>query len=238
MIFGFIGGIVSGIGSAIGSAVSSIASAIGGVVGSIATGIGNLIARLPDPFGILDKISDILMAVGAVFGVCQEDENIGELGAKAMQPEAKKPEDFDSIEKYINHLHNEIEFDKDAFEKKSDIEKVGCQILGSSIVTKGIEEKTGMELSPEFLVLAAKFDMKREEVTTYMDEFKSAGINNMGVMVDCLDGRCDKTQVNKVTGVITDSISKLNPAMSEKEVDSKLASMMDEVASLKETNAN
>ncbi len=250
---GLFSGIVSVVGSFISSVgqslltgvanvVKSVAGAIGGIgdaIANLATDIGKLSAKLPEPEENIRKISEIVSEVGSDRGLISREQDMAEFGAKAIQIEAQKPDDFESTEAYINHLSEEITLDQETFDMKTDIDKTSCRVLASSIVIKGVEEKTGMELSPEFLTFAALIDIKPEEVKVYMDEFQSVGINNMSDMIDCLMGKCAEDKVAIITDAITSALSKLNPEMSEKEVDVEFANMMDKVASLEESiNSN
>lgn len=204
----------------IGSLASSVGSMLSGSVGSLATILGTLGAST------LDVIIAVIIAIGNIFGVNEEEEKVEELGERAMHPDAKKPEDFDTIEAYIEHLKNDIEIDKEALEKKSPEEKAALALVGTGIIIKGIEEKTGMELSPEFLVAVGKCDMKSEEVKAYMDSFKEAGISDMKEMADFLSGKCSPEQVGKTGNAIFNAIEKQNPDLSSQDVDAKLDKMM------------
>lgn len=230
-------GLFSSIGSAISSACSSICSAcssfassiggaLGGAVGAFSTALGVALGVNPATIAL---IIAIVVAVGMMCGVNEDGMEPEELGERAMHPDAKKPEDFDSIEEYIEHLKNDIEIDKEALEKKTPEEKAALAMVGATIIVKGIEEKTGMELSPEFLVAVGKCDMKSEEVKAYMDSFKEKGITDMKVMSDYLNGKCAPEQVGKAGGAIESAIEKLNPDISTKDMDGKIDKMMEDL---------
>lgn len=221
--------------SSIGSAISSGFSSLCGGIGSLASSIGGMLsgavgslATILGPLGpsTIDIIIAVITAIGNWLGVNEEEEKVEELGERAMHPDAKKPEDFDTIEAYIEHLKNDIEIDKEALEKKSPEEKAALAMVGTGIIVKGIEEKTGMELSPEFLVAVGKCDMKSEEVKAYMDSFKEAGITDMKEMADFLGGKCSPEQVGKTGNAIFDALEKQNPDLSPRDVDAKLDKLM------------
>ncbi|WP_104578911.1 hypothetical protein [Helicobacter felis] len=62
----------------------------------------------------------------------------------------KKPEDFESTQAYIAHVRASIEKPSlEAKEKWSDVEKLKYIALGAAGTLKAIEEKKGVELSPD-----------------------------------------------------------------------------------------
>ncbi|EAI7225308.1 hypothetical protein CK602_08505, partial [Campylobacter coli] len=94
--------------SAVGGFISSCASAIGSackaIGGVIMDGIGKLAGAMLPHIG---TISIILNIIGQITGLFNKDDNVEDLGA-AMRQSDKKPEDFDSINAYIDYLKNEI----------------------------------------------------------------------------------------------------------------------------------
>lgn len=226
-----VGSFCSSVGSAISSGFSSLCGGISSLASSVgsmlSTSVGSL-ATILGPLSptALDIIISVVIAIGNWLGLNEEEEKVEELGERAMHPDAKKPEDFDSIEAYIQYLGNDIEIDKEALEKKSPEEKVALALVGTSILVKGIEEKTGMELSPEFLLAVGKCDMKSEEVKAYIDSFQSAGITDMKEMVNFLDGKSSPENLGKTGNAIYEAIEKQNPDLSPQDVDAKLDKMM------------
>ncbi len=219
----------------IGAAVPGIitASAVSAAIGTIAAGIVGVLPLVGTAL-VIGTAGKVVCDVANTFGLGKKNQDVGEFGAKAAQQNIKRDSDFETVEAYIEYISSEVELDREAFDKKTDEEKAACYILGTSILSKGIEEKSGMELSPEFLVFAAKTDMKQDEIQTYIDKFQSVGIHNMSELVDCLNGRCSEDKVAVITDAITSAISELNPTMSEKEVAAKLANMMDAVSKLEQ----
>ena len=63
----------------------------------------------------------------------------------------KKPEDFDSINDYIEYLRQEIKVDAAKLENLSEEERMKYQVLGLGLYVKNIEEQQGMKLDPAFL---------------------------------------------------------------------------------------
>ncbi|TOO18550.1 hypothetical protein CGH40_24990, partial [Vibrio parahaemolyticus] len=56
------------------------------------------------------KVGEAIKNVGISLGIIRPEDNMEELGEKAMLSE-KTPEDFDSISEYIDHLRNDVVID-------------------------------------------------------------------------------------------------------------------------------
>lgn len=140
-------GLFSAIGSvcsALCSAVSSVCSSIGG---AIMGGIGSL-APVISPW--LSIAVAVISVLAEIFTEKPKEEKPEELGMKAEQAD-KKPEDFDSINDYIEYLRQEIKVDDAKLENLSEEERMKYQAVGLGLYVKNIEEKQGMKLDPAFL---------------------------------------------------------------------------------------
>lgn len=217
--------------SSIGSGISSVCSAIGSAFSSVGSVVAGGAIALFSPFKKLEIAITIIQIVGAIvssiaemLGLKPEKEAPEELGAKAQEAEMKL-EDFESTEKYIEYLRNEVKLDKEKFENMSTTEKSMCTAVGISLYSKNIEEKTGITLSPEFLIKAGQLDMNAKEVKAYMDSFKENGFTNMKYMGDFLTGKLDEKTDLKVESAIAQSFKAINPNMSERDIQFKLGDM-------------
>lgn len=215
------------VGSAICSGLSKAASTIGGFVSGSLESLSKIIAKIPE-IDIIEKtievIGNIVKGISETLGLIDKEDTPEELGAKAFQAE-EKPEDFDSVEKYIEYLKNEVELDKEKFDNMSKEEKLTCSAVGSTVLAKGISEKKGIEVSTEFLVDVAKLDLKAKEVESYIDNFKANNLElNLG---DYLKGNLSASENIKIRPVVIDTIKELNPNLSDKEVKEKLGDMKD-----------
>ena len=194
-----------GFGSAIGSFMSSVGSFISGAVSSIGSAIGgfaksafSVIAKLPIPgldiINIISITAKIIHAVVEFLGIKSEDDP-EVLGAKAEQSD-KRLEDFDNdVEAYIQYLKEEVEFDKERFDKMTPEERMGCKAIGMALETKAVEEKIGgIEISPECLATLTKIqssgiNIDAKELVGIVQILKEQGITNMNDVVEFLDGK-------------------------------------------------
>lgn len=232
-LFSSIGSALSAVGSAICSGISSLCSSIGGALFSGAGGIAALAASIIMPgvglpeiiFGI-GIIAEIVSKIAEALGLKDKDETPEELGLKAEAAD-KKPEDFDSIEAYIQYLRNDIQIDKEKLENLKDEDKVKYAAIGTAITIKGIEEKYGIEAPGEFWKTAADLKLSGEETKQYIETFKQNGITNMKDMSDYIKGVAPESGTKP--GVVSDSImaalKQNNPELSEEELAAKFNSL-------------
>ena len=189
-------GFWSSLGSAISSVCRGVCSALG-AVGRFAINALTLPSRIA------------LTAMGTVFSFVgrwlnkPKEETAEELGEKAMLSD-KKPDNFDSINDYINHLRNDIQVDKEKMANLSEQEKMERQAIGTSIYVKQIEENFGTRLPIDFFETVGKLKMDSTEMRNYIDSFKKNGINDMGKMSAHLKGTLSAEEAEKVDKAIKD----------------------------------
>lgn len=231
-------GLLSALGSFCSGVVNCISSAIstvGSAVCSLAKSTFNIIAKIPIPgleiVDILITAAKIIHAVLEFLGVeSEEDPEI--LGAKAEQSD-KTLEDFDNdVEAYIKYLKEEVELDKEKFDKMSPEEKMGCRAIGMAIETKAIEEKIGgVEISPEFIatltkIQAAGININAGELVGTIQSLKEAGVTDMKDVAEFLDGKGSSDRIktgealaNALGDGATDKILTLQDAVRKFEED-------------------
>lgn len=237
---GWIGSLVSGVGSAlsaVGSAfcsgVSSICSAIGGAlfsgaggVASIVTGIVGTAVGIPQIVSIIGAVGAIVSGIVEFLGMKEPEEKPEELGMKAEESE-RKPEEFESTEAYIAYLRKEVEIDQMKVKGLSNEERARYAAVGTGLYIKGIEEKYGIEAPGEFWRTVADLNMKGDEVRKYIGAFKEKGIESMKDMSDYIKGRPleSGTEPREVSGAIMDGLKEIYPEMSEKELAEKFTAL-------------
>lgn len=189
--------ILSGI-SAVGSFISSAALTIGAAISSFAKSAFGILAKLPIPgleiVNIISIAAEIIHAVVDFLGIkSEEDPEI--LGAKAEQSD-KSLEEFDNdVEAYIKYLKDEVELDKEKFDKMTPEEKMGCKAIGMALETKAVEEKIGgIEISPECLatltkIQSAGININAKDLVSIVQALKEQGITNLDDVVEFLDGK-------------------------------------------------
>lgn len=180
-------GLFSAIGSvcsAVCSAVSSVCSSIGG---AIMGGIGSL-APVISPW--LSIAVAVISVLAEIFTEKPKEEKPEELGMKAEQAD-KKPEDFDSINDYIEYLRQEIKVDAAKLENLSEEERMKYQAVGLGLYVKNIEEKQGMKLDPAFLKVVPEMinlGYTAQDIGNLMQSMKKNGVNDMKMYPEFMKG--------------------------------------------------
>ena len=180
-------GLFSAIGSvcsALCSAVSSVCSSIGG---AIMGGIGSL-APVISPW--LSIAVAVISVLAEIFTEKPKEEEPEELGMKAEQAD-KKPEDFDSINDYIEYLRQEIKVDDAKLENLSEEERMKYQAVGLGLYVKNIEEKQGMKLDPAFLKVVPEMinlGYTAQDIGNLMQSMKKNGVSDMKMYPEFMKG--------------------------------------------------
>lgn len=208
--------------SAIGAFFSGIASTIAGALSGPVGVLFTALSLIVNSSGVLDAIGKLLHEIGKALGLVDDDDDMAELGYKATQQGVKKSEQFESTEAYIEYLRNDVELDREHFDKISEQEKSLYAAAGVSIVASGIEEKTGVQLPAEFLNDIGKTNARADEIKACIESFAESGLESMGSMTEALSGTLDGKDVMKVTSAIADGIKSANPSMSADDVFSRM----------------
>ena len=222
-------GLFSGVCSIVGAAVNFIGSCMNRLGSNICTFGQKILSPFPNidiAIRVIDAVVKIVKYIGKELGLIEKEEQIDEIGAKAMQEDSLARDKFKSNQEYIEYLRNKVELDIEKFNKKSPEEKVACKAVGVAIVTRAIEEKTGIELPPEFLLNAEKIKLSGQEVKTFIEKFKENGFNNMGIMTDYLQKNNDKSNSDKISATIGEGLKENNPKLSDDEVENKIIDMI------------
>ena len=170
--------------SAVCSAVSSVCSSIGG---AIMGGIGSL-AQVISPW--LSVAVAVISVLAEIFTEKPKEEKPEELGMKAEQAD-KKPENFDSINDYIEYLRQEIKVDAAKLENLSEEERMKYQAVGLGLYVKNIEEKQGMKLDPAFLKVVPEMinlGYTAQDIGNLMQSMKKNGVNDMKMYPEFMKG--------------------------------------------------
>ena len=215
-------GFWSSLGSAIGSMVSgaigfvsSVASSIGGALSAVA---GSLL-KVALPY--VGAVLSVINVISTILGVIKPEENLDELGDKALNA-GKKIEEFDTTAEYIDYLRNDVPFDKEKFDKLSDSEKLARSAIGASIALKGVEEKKGFDISTDTLVTLAKMQennlIKESDFDKVLDEFKY----DQKELNDFVEDKADFETSEIVEDKLLLVYQELEPNLSQEEIKEKV----------------
>jgi len=213
-------GFFSGLGSFISDACSAIGSALGSMTGSLGSFASKALSVV-GPF--LGPVMQMVSIVAQLLGVFQKEDDAEELGAKAMQPDTQKREDFSSNAEYLDYLRNDVELDQESFDKAGEVEKIARAGLGTSIAMQGINEQKGFDIPAEAWVSMAKMGLgegNAKEIDTIIDTFKSGGLSDFAKYVDGKLEGIDNTA--QVEDTLTQVYKELEPQASTQEIEQKV----------------
>ncbi|WP_212746081.1 hypothetical protein [Pseudoalteromonas sp. S4741] len=210
---GFWSGVCSVVSSAC-SVISSVASSIGNSVVKSATSIASLGVSLAA------KVTDAIRSVGVSLGIIRPEDSLAELGEKAILSE-KKPEDFDSINEYIDHLNNNVPFDKDKFDRLDDKELLARSSIGASITLKGINEKLDTVVTPEFMATVASQELETKEIVSTIKAYKENDLKLEDYDL-YLNDELTLDETTKHSSALVEAYQKLEPELSIEEIENKV----------------
>ncbi|MCV3402847.1 hypothetical protein L8V85_02605 [Campylobacter sp. IFREMER_LSEM_CL2090] len=186
---------------------------------------------LGDKYPHLKTASIIISIIGQITGLFNKDDNVEDLGA-AMRQSDKKPEDFDSINAYIDYLKSEIKAGNiNLNEEKTDIQKAVDTALGSGLTIKALDEKYSLKTSAEFWNFTAKkVDEGKLDATDVNSLLKTASekkidVNDVANYVDDkkLESGASKSEIS---AFIKESFKEANPSLSDDDVTSKFNTLV------------
>jgi len=209
-------------GAIIGFASSAI-SVVSSVVSTVGRGLVSGATKLLEVAGKhLETIANVIETIGKILNVIASDDKIDELGAKAIQSD-KKPEDFEKISDYIEHLKNEVELDMEKFNNAKTEDKLARKAIGATIVSKGIEAKKETSIPMEFWKEVTKQGMNNIEIEKTIDLFKEHKEDNK--FSEYMNGKLGYKDEVKVGGMIIEMYRKLDPNMTIEEIEDKIMKM-------------
>ncbi|NYR12376.1 hypothetical protein HC000_07690 [Pseudoalteromonas sp. MIP2626] len=210
---GFWSGLCSAVSSAC-SAISSAVSSIGSSIASAATSIASL------GISLAAKVSDAIKSVGISLGIISPEDTMEELGERAMLSD-KKPEDFDSINDYIDHLRNNVVFDKEKFDSLDEKDLLARSSIGASITLKGINEKLDATVTPSFMAKVASQELETDEIIGTIKAYKEKELKLDNYEL-YLNDELSLDETTKHSNALVDAYQKLEPELSIEQIESKV----------------
>lgn len=210
-----------GLWSSVCSVVSSACSAIGSAVSRIGNSIASTATSIASlGVSLAAKVTDAIRSVGVSLGIIRPEDNLEELGEKAILSE-KKPEDFDSINEYINHLNNNVTFDKDKFDRLDEKELLARSSIGASITLKGINEKLDSVVTPEFMATVASQELETKEIVSTIKAYKENDLKLEDYAL-YLNDELTLDETTKHSSALVEAYQKLEPELSIEEIENKV----------------
>lgn len=205
-----VGSFVSGVCSGI----SRAASFVGSSVASVATSIANLGVELAG------KVGQTTKAVAEHLDILTPEEKLEELGEKAMLSD-NKPESYDSFNDYINHLRNDVPIDQEKLATMDEKELMVRSSIGASITLKGINERLGTVVTPEFMATVAKQDLTAKEIVATIEGYKAKDLNPNDYSL-YIDDELSLDESSKHSSALVEAYQKLEPELSLEQIEDRV----------------
>lgn len=143
-----------------------------------------------------------------------------ELGERAMLSD-KKPEDFDSINEYIDHLKNNVTFDQETFDSLDEKELLARSSIGASITLKGINEKLDATVTPAFMATVASQDLEANEIVETIKIYKEKELQLEDYEL-YLNNELTLDETDKHSDALVEAYQKLEPELSFEQIEDKV----------------
>lgn len=217
--------------SAIGGALASCVSAAVGVCSSIG---GSLLGSIGTLIPVLKVVGELaikaISALATIFTDKPEKESPEEIAMKAEKSD-KKPEDFDTVSEYLEHLRKEVQLDEGAVENLSDFDRLKYTFVGSGLYVKDMEERLGVKMEEGFIKLISwlyENKYKVEDISVLVCALKDNGITDLA---KCKEFLLDKLDTGSQESV---AISNAVEKMVEKHFEGQSIKTYDKIDELKE----
>lgn len=199
--------------------LSTLISTLGPVVTKVAS---SLLTKLPEIVEVALKvskvISSVVQSVAEIQGLSPHGEDVEELGFKAMLEGTRAKMEDESMEDYLNYLRNEVSVDKTKFQALSEEDKLKCNVMGTGMLSQSISEKSGLEISGDFLLDMQKMKMSGEQLSKYIETFSENGVDSLDELTQYLRGELNDRESAKIEAIIKSIEKTSNPSLSDGEV--------------------
>ena len=118
--------------------------------------------------------------------------------------------------------------DRREFIKKSAVATVGGLLITTpfgKMVAKNIEEKVGVQLTPQFMYSVGKANVKPEIVHSMIENFSSKGEMSMEPVAQYLSNELSEERNAEIAGVIKESIAQMSPSLTPDEINQEIVDM-------------
>ena len=196
------------------------------VISSLISNVGEVVVEGVKKFlsvgvEILEKAITIIDGVAKAAGIIEPDQHAEDIGDRAMRAD-KKPEDFDSINGYIDYLKKDIEGHTQAeLESLPPEERLARKAVGCAVLSKAISEKKSLDIPHDFWETAVKAGLTAQEIDTFLTKFKASGLEPEDFN-KYLKKELEFSKARKFDNAMVTAYKELEPEMTEEEITEKI----------------
>ncbi len=162
-------------------------------------------------------------------GILRPNDNIEELGQKAMQEGTRPKMEDESTEQYIEYLRNEVKLDEEKWQTMTPEDMLKANALGTAIITTAISEKSGVDISADFITTIPKLELSANQISEYIKTFKENGIDSLDDLTDYLRGELSDDKKTEILQIVKETEGKLHPDFSNGEILCEIDSMKEKM---------
>jgi len=213
----------------IGGAISAVAATIGPALSAAATFVVTKLPVILETAAVcVSAISTVVTKVSEMLNIAPPGEIPEELGAKVMQEKTRPIGPEETTQEYLDYLRNEVELDREKFEKMTKEERLNCEIIGDTMLAKSIEEKTGIELPGDFLYTIPQAKLEYQTVLALIKSFSDAGISSLDDFTRYIANDMSEAEAETVGNAVKNAIQETSPEMSQEEIQKEIVAMKQE----------
>ena len=205
--------------------VSSLATTVGPAIATVAK---TIVALAPTLEKII-AVGNVISGIAQILGVLNPGENTEDLGAKAMQDGTRPRMQDESAESYLNYLRNDVVLDKTKQAHMSESDRMACIATGSALVMATAAEKSGLDLTPEYVANVSKAGVSASAAWTIASKFKENNVE-INKFNEYFSNELSGQEVLEVNQTLKESVKEINPDMSDKEIRAEINNMGREIS--------
>lgn len=198
------------------TAISKIASTIGPMLAKYTPMIIDTLGKN------LPKVVRTLEAIGQFTSLIGPKTSAEELGAKAVLSE-KTPEDFDTINAYIDYLQTEVNIEESSVDV-SELDSITHKAIGASILLKGIGEKLDADISLTFLSKTADLELDEKTIFHIVDSYAQSGLST-SAFTRYLNDELDLSESDKHGDALITAYRTVSPNMDVEQVENAVMAL-------------
>ena len=159
--------------------------------------IPTTLPTLPGPFENLQiflelgkAVLTVVSEVGKILLDRPSNENPEIIGLKAeiASKEGVKPENFTSMDEYLNYLNENIPVDDKMISGLSDIEHYKYKVIGAGMYIIGMEQKFNILLPADFWKVAVNVGLAANDIATLITGLVAEKLPDASIFVSYLSG--------------------------------------------------
>ena len=198
------------------TAITKVAAVIGPMLAKYAPIVVDLAGKY------LPKIIETVEKISTVLNIIKPSDNAEVLGAKVISSD-KNPEDFETINSYVDYLHKEITVDKTTLSTEP-VDVLARQAIGVSILMKGASEALGTELTIPFIKAVSRLDLDANLIVEVAKAYASNDLK-LDDYEKYISKELPTNQLDTHSDVIVIAYQKSDPTMSLEQAEDKVMAL-------------